>query len=86
MKKYKRIKAATLQSVMEKECHMFQLHMDMPLAEHRDPSKILDAFQNLFETTKKVIYECYLSKCEQASIKTIDQYIAKLLIMVSMTF
>lgn len=46
-------------------------------ADYRDPAKVLDALH--FEPTRNVIYERYLfNKREQASAKTVDQYVAKL--------
>lgn len=59
-KKEKKIRVATLLTIMGKECHQLQRYLHMTDAEREDPTKILDALQKHFEPKRNVIYERFL--------------------------
>lgn len=73
------VQAATLKTVMGKECRQILSRLDISDADKKKPGKILEKLEEYFAPTRNVLYERYLfHSAQQQGNETIDQYIIRL--------
>jgi len=73
------IQAATLKTVMGKECRQILSRLELSDAEKKKPDKILEKLEEYFAPTRNVLYERYLfHSAQQQQNETVDQYIIRL--------
>ena len=78
-KKEKAIQAATLKTVMGKQCRQILSRLELSEADSKDPSTILDKLESYFEPARNIVYERFLfHAAEQQRSETVDQYIIRL--------
>lgn len=78
-KKDKAIQAATLKTVMGKECRQILARLEISEDESKDPAVVLDKLESYFEPTRNILYERFLfHAAEQQPNETVDQYIIRL--------
>ena len=70
------IQAATLKTVMGKECQQILSHLDLNDEDKKKPNKILEKLEEYFAPTRNVLYERYLfHSAQQQQNEIVDQYI-----------
>ena len=73
------IQAATLKTIMGKECRQTLSRLELSNADKKRPSKILEKLEEYFAPTRNVLYERYLfHSAQQQRNETVDQYIIRL--------
>ena len=73
------IQAATLKTIMGKECRQILSRLELTEADQKDTAIILDKLQAYFAPTRNVLYERYLfHTAEQQPNETVDQYMIRL--------
>jgi len=73
------IQAATLKTVMGKECRQILSRLDLAEEDKKKPKKILEKLEEYFAPTRNVLYERYLfHSAHQQPNETIDQYMIRL--------
>ena len=73
------IQAATLKTVMGKECRQILSRLELSEGDKKKPSKILEKLQAYFAPTRNILYERYLfHTAEQQVNETADQYMIRL--------
>ena len=78
-KKEKAIQAATLKTVMGKECRQILARLELSEEEMKDPAVVINKLESYFEPTRNILYECFLfHAAEQQPNETVDQYIIRL--------
>lgn len=78
-KKDKAIQAATLKTIMGKECRQILARLELSETDSTDPKIVLDKLETYFEPARNILYERYLFHgAEQQPNETIDQYIIRL--------
>jgi len=78
-KKEKAIQAATLKTIMGKECRQILARLELSDADAKDPAVVLAKLEAYFKPARNVLYERFLFHgAEQQSNESIDQYIIRL--------
>ena len=78
-KKDKAIQAATLKTVVGKECRQILARLEISEDESKDPAVVLEKLESYFEPTRNILYERFLfHAAEQQPNETVDQYIIRL--------
>ena len=73
------IQAATLKTVMGKECRQILSCLELSNEDKKKPSKILEKLEEYFAPTRNVLYERYLfHSAQQQPNENVDQYISHL--------
>ena len=73
-----KIQAATLKTVMGKECRKILSRLELSNKDKKKPSKILKKLEEYFAPTRNVLYERYLFHSAQQPNENVDQYISRL--------
>ncbi|KAI8506116.1 hypothetical protein Bbelb_164690 [Branchiostoma belcheri] len=90
-KKPNKIRAATLKTVMGRECLDILKNLDIPpdtanpdADPREDPAKIIEALDKHFKPLRNTVYERYkFNTCEQAQGEKIETYVARLRKLIS---
>ena len=78
-KKDDKIQAATLKTVMGKECRQILSRLELSNEDKKKPSKILEKLEEYFASTRNVLYKRYLfHSAQQQPNENVDQYISRL--------
>ena len=78
-KKDAEVQAATLKTVMGRECRQILSRLELTDAEKKDTTAILDKLQAYFAPTRNILYERYLfHAAEQQPNENVDQYMIHL--------
>jgi len=78
-KKDKAIQAATLKTIMGKECRQILARLELSETESKDPAVVLAKLEAYFEPARNILYERFLFHgAEQLPNEMIDQYIIRL--------
>ena len=78
-KKVKAVQAATLKTVMGKECRQILGRLELSREEMNDEEIILTKLKSYFEPTRCILYKRYLfHEAAQQHNETVDQYIIRL--------
>ena len=73
------IQAATLKTVMGKQCRQILSHLELSEDNSKDPSAILARLESYFEPPRNILYERFLfHAAKQQPSETVDQYIIRL--------
>ena len=73
------IQAATLKTVMGKECRQILSRLELSNADKKKPNKILEKLEEHFAPTRNVLYERYLfHSAQQQAHEIVDQYMIRL--------
>jgi len=73
------IQAATLKTVMGKECREILTRLELSDVDKKKPDKILEKLEEYFAPARNVLYERYLfHSAQQQQNETVDQYIIRL--------
>ena len=73
------IQAATLKTVMRKECKQILSHLELSNDDKKKLNKILEKLEEYFSPSRNVLYERYLfHSAQQQCNETVDQYIIHL--------
>ena len=73
------IQAATLKTVMGKECRQILSRLELSNADKKKPNKILEKLEEHFAPTRNVLYERYLfHSAQQQAHETVDQCMIRL--------
>ena len=73
------IQAATLKTVMGKECRQILSRLELSNADKKRPNKILEKLEEYFAPTRNVLYERYLfHAAQQQCNETVDQFMIRL--------
>ena len=74
-KKEKTIQAATLKTVMGKECRQILAQLELSENDAKDPPVVLEKLESYFEPSRNILYERFLfHAAEQQPNETVDQY------------
>jgi len=77
-KKDKAIQAATLKTIMGKECRQILARLELSEMDSKDPAVVLAKLEAYFEPARSILYERFLFHgAEQLPNETIDQYIIR---------
>jgi len=78
-KKDAAIQAATLKTLMGKECRQILSRLDLNDTDKKKPDKIIEKLEEYFVPARNVLYERYLfHSAQQQQNETVDQYIIRL--------
>ena len=73
------IQAATLKTVMGKECQQILSRLELSNDDKKKPNKILEKLEEYFAPSRNVLYERYqFHSAQQQCNETVDQYIIRL--------
>jgi len=73
------MQAATLKTVMGKECRQILSQLELSDADKKKPTKLLEKLEEYFTPTRNILYERYLlHSAQQQPNETVDQYTIRL--------
>lgn len=83
-KKPKEVVAATLLSIVGKECYKVFKNLPVPESERKDPETILKRLTDEFESKRNIIYERFIfNSCTQLPDERFDRYLSRLRELIS---
>ena len=78
-KKEKTIQAATLKTVMGKECRQIIVRLELSEDDAKDPAVVVEKLESYFEPSRNILYERFLFHAAKQQLnETVDQYIIRL--------